>query len=92
MSKPCAVCGGPVNPHDEGTWKQVLGWVHGKRKDGMTLREDTGQYAHDPCIAKMRSGQAPAQPDLFDSTTDSPPSVDRSVEILAWLEERDDRS
>jgi hypothetical protein len=65
MSVDCALeCGNPVNPHDVGTWKEVRGWVGGPRKDAMTLREDTGRYAHDHCVRKARKGQAPDQPEL----------------------------
>lgn len=62
----CFFCPKPVNPHDLGTWKQVTGWVGGPRKDAMTLREDTGEYAHESCILKAKAGQTPDQPDLFE--------------------------
>lgn len=65
MSTKCAFCDGPVNPHDLGTWKEVVGWVGGPRKDGMTLREDSGRYAHDACILKARKGQSADQPELL---------------------------
>jgi hypothetical protein len=65
MSEPCYFCSGPVNPHDEGTYKQVVGWVHGKKRDSMTLREDTSKYAHRRCVVKAKSGQATDQADLF---------------------------
>lgn len=67
MSTECALgCGKPINPHDLGTWKEVTGWVGGPRKDSMRLREDTGRYAHDACVAKVQSGQAVDQPEIFD--------------------------
>lgn len=72
MSVECFVCKGPVNPHDEGAWKQVIGWVHGKRKDGMTLRVDTGAYAHHACVLKLREGQAPDQDDIFAEQKENP--------------------
>jgi hypothetical protein len=31
----------------------------------MTMRVDTGEYAHDSCINKARSGQSTDQPDIF---------------------------
>lgn len=31
----------------------------------MTLREDTGDYAHQHCVDKAKKGQAVDQPDLF---------------------------
>jgi hypothetical protein len=62
----CALgCGKPVNRHDESTYKQVRGWVHGKRKDSLTLREDTGEYAHEDCVKKTKEGQTVDQPSLF---------------------------
>lgn len=85
VSETCPFCRGPVNPHDVGTWKKVTGWVHGPRKDSMTLREDTGDYAHDHCVAKEKAGQSVDQPDLFGedetvASTDEAPSV--SIEDL----------
>lgn len=64
MSINCFFCKGPVNPHDLGTWKQVAGWVGGERKDSMTMRDDTGEYAHAACIEKARKGQPADQPSL----------------------------
>lgn len=66
MSEPCSFCGGPVNPYDVGTWKQVMGWVTGPKAHGMTLREYTGKYAHTACINKTRDGQAPNQASMLD--------------------------
>lgn len=72
MSEPCSLgCGNPVNPHDAGTWKQVTGYVGGPRKDSMRLREDTGKYAHDHCVAKLTAGQSIDQPSMFDSPVES---------------------
>jgi len=66
MSVECALgCGEPVNPHDAGTWKEVKGFVGGPRKDSMRLREDTGNYAHDHCVAKAAAGAAPDQVELI---------------------------
>lgn len=79
MTEPCAFCGGPVNPHDESTFKQVAGWVHGRSKDGMTLREDTKKYAHESCILKAKAGVAPDQPSMFDDVSgkeEGPEKVD----------------
>ena len=76
MSVPCSFCGGPVNPHDIGTWKRVQGWVHGPKADSMTMREYTGEYAHDHCVKKAKTGQAPDQPDMFKAT---PPDYGKST-------------
>lgn len=64
-SLPCALnCGNPVNPYDNGVWKEVTGFVGGPKKDSMRLRTDTGRFAHDACVHKANMGQAPDQPTL----------------------------
>lgn len=60
----CPLCDQTVDPHNPDTWKQVIGWVGGPRKDSMRLREDTGRYAHNECVAKVQSGQAIDQPSI----------------------------
>lgn len=83
MSVNCFFCKGPVNPHDLGTWKRVSGWVGGPRKDAMTLREDTGDFAHEACVGKARAGQTSDQPDIFsDEARVGGKSVLRSDEPL----------
>ena len=86
MSEPCDFCGGPVNPHDESTYKQVTGWVHGRKRDSMTLREDTGKYAHTHCIVKAKAGQPIDQPDLFGEDP-VPESIGEKME--GWQEPED---
>ena len=70
MTDTCALCSKDLNPHDVGTWKEVKGWVGGPRKDSMRLREDTGKFAHDHCVAKLQSGQAVDQPSLLGDALD----------------------
>lgn len=65
----CAFCHNPVNPHDIGTWKKVSGWVHGPKRDSMTMREDTGEYAHTHCILKAKAGQPVDQQEMFEAVT-----------------------
>lgn len=66
MSEDCALgCGNPVNPYDQGTWKEVRGFVGGPKSDSMRLREDTGRYAHNACVQKVAEGQTIDQPSLF---------------------------
>lgn len=66
-SVPCSLgCGNPVNPHDEGVWKKVTGYVGGPKKDSMRLREDTGEFAHSHCVARLLEGQAIDQESMFD--------------------------
>lgn len=89
MSEPCFFCKGPVNPHDEGTHKQVIGWVHGKKSDSMVLREYTDLYAHDHCIQKAKSGQSIDQPDLFgeDEVVEAVPTDKNNVqEFLDFMD------
>jgi hypothetical protein len=83
MTKKCVFCQGPVNPHDLGSWKQVVGWVGGPRKDGMTLRQDTGLYAHDHCVQKHKDGQAVDQPDIFEAGDGEPVTQERMDRIVA---------
>lgn len=65
-SVPCALnCGNPVNPFDASAWKEVRGFVGGPKKDSMRLREDTGNYAHNACVAKVMEGQSIDQPSIF---------------------------
>jgi hypothetical protein len=68
MSEECALgCGKPVNPFDAGVWKEVRGFVGGPKKDSMRVRQDTGRYAHDSCVAAHQAGQAVDQPSLLDN-------------------------
>jgi hypothetical protein len=62
----CPFCNRHVARDHPETWKQVVGWVGGPRKDSMRLREDTGRYAHNHCVEKAQIGQAPDQPSLLD--------------------------
>jgi len=80
MTKPCDLCGGPCNPYDESSYKQVAGWVHGKKSDSMTLREETGKVAHEKCILKAKAGIAPDDADLFEEQRQD--ADDRPIEIM----------
>lgn len=49
----------------------------------MTLRQDTGKFAHQGCINKARAGQSPDQPDMFDEqATGAAPRDDDIAEEL----------
>jgi hypothetical protein len=61
----CHFCEKELDSAAPDTWKQVVGWVGGPRKDSMRLREDTGLYAHDACVEKSQMGQAPDQETLI---------------------------
>lgn len=73
----CALCGGDVNQHDPETWKEVTGWVGGPRKDSMRLREDTGRYAHNPCVRAAVQGHPADEPTLFDAPLSRAKQLDR---------------
>lgn len=83
MQDLCVFCDQVVTD-SETAWKEVRGFVGGKKKDSMVLRIDTGRQAHDHCVAKARQGQAPDQLELFDESaqekTAPPPNTD-------WLED-----
>jgi hypothetical protein len=61
----CQFCGKKVDKDNPDNWHALYGWVHGTKKDGLTLRNYTGALAHDECIQKANKGQAPDQPELF---------------------------
>lgn len=65
MSKECSFCSGPVNEYDSGSYKEQTVWVHGKKKNGATLRNPTGRVAHESCIIKAKANQPPDQEELF---------------------------
>jgi hypothetical protein len=64
--KICPFCYEQVDEHADETYKEVSGWVHGKKKDSLTLRQDTGRAAHPHCIQNLKEGQDPAQPSMFE--------------------------
>lgn len=66
LTNRCLLCKRGVDKDDPTTWKQVVGFVGGPRKDSMRFRKDTGKYAHDACVQKEARGQAVDQPDLFE--------------------------
>lgn len=69
LSETCELCHKDIDRHSPATWKQVIGWVGGPRKDSMRLRENTGKFAHDACVAKVQIGQTVDQPDLWELDT-----------------------
>lgn len=58
-------CGRAVMPSDQTAYRQITAWVHGKKKDGATLRVETGEVAHAECIEKAKAGQPQDQESLF---------------------------
>ncbi len=83
----CSFCGMTVDSGQPHTWKEVRGWVRGPKKDSMTLREDTGRYAHEFCINKAREGQSSDQPELFDDDATAGDSASSSSDNLQVLEQ-----
>lgn len=65
MPELCYFCGDECSREDETTYFQVTSWVHGKKLDSPTMREQTGNIAHRKCILKVEAGQAPDQPELL---------------------------
>lgn len=66
MGHTCKLCGEPVDQYAEDTAKEVTGWVGGHKKDSMSLRHDTGEYAHGDCVRAAKMGVPPEQITLFD--------------------------
>lgn len=64
--KQCLLCEQAIDIDDPTIWRQVTGWVHGPKRDSLTMRDDTGNVAHDECIHKLKEGQAVDQPSLFE--------------------------
>lgn len=81
----CLLCKKDINKDDPNTWKQVLGWVGGPRKDSMRLRSNTGGLAHDVCVEKMQRGQAVDQPDIWEMDTTTHVQGTDDVEALEGL-------
>lgn len=62
----CPFCRTPVDPDDETAYIEIAAWVHGPKKDGATLRSETGYKAHEECIKKAQAGQPNDQESLFE--------------------------
>jgi hypothetical protein len=58
-------CGKVVRSDDQTAYRQITAWIHGKKRDGATLRTETGKLAHASCVRKARAGQPPDQESLF---------------------------
>lgn len=50
----CSLCRKPVVHTDDDNWYEVTGWVHGPKRDSLSLRELTGLVAHNECIRKAK--------------------------------------
>lgn len=61
----CHFCKEYVDPEDDETYREVTSWVHGPKRDGGILREQTGRMAHAECVHKIRVGVAPETEPLF---------------------------
>jgi hypothetical protein len=59
---PCALCGKPVAPRAEDTFLEQSGWSHNRSAGGsnqLSLRKETGRYAHGACIRLAVRGVDP---------------------------------
>lgn len=69
----CGLCGEAVDLDAPDTHLEVSGWVHGPKKNGLRLSENTGRAAHGACVEKALAGQAPDQETLpFDEEPVAP--------------------
>lgn len=61
----CAFCNQFCSERDPNVYHEIKVWVHGPKRDGATLRTETGKIAHEGCILKAKAGQSVNQPELF---------------------------
>lgn len=66
FSRSCAFCTDPVDLDDPNIWREIVGWVHGPKRDGLSLRAATGQVGHDACVHKAKQGEPASTPSLFE--------------------------
>lgn len=97
--KDCAFeCGQPVDTDNEENYVEVASWVNGPKLDSPKLRTQTGRVAHAECVRRVEHGQAPDQPDLFDTTPPKRQSTCKEPvdgaggyrSCNTWLDERGD--
>ena len=53
MKDACHFCGKPVDPDGRSTYRSIEGWEGRRSKGGantITLRQETGRYAHSSCV------------------------------------------
>lgn len=63
----CAFCPVVVDEENSENYREVSSWVNGPKLDGPKLRDQTGRVAHKHCVENITLGQAPDQPELFDT-------------------------
>lgn len=59
---PCALCELPVNPNEKGAYVEQTGWSVNRSAGGsnqLSLRRETGRYAHGNCIRLAIRGVDP---------------------------------
>ena len=83
----CFICSKSVDRHDSDTWKQVIGFVGGPRKDSMRLRADTGFFAHNECVQRKQRGVAEDQAELSTEIDSTPPLFDTDADDLGLFDE-----
>lgn len=63
----CVLCGNDVTPEQvEDAFIEQTVFVHGPKKNGACLAQDTGRYAHQPCVEKALAGIPADTLTLFD--------------------------
>jgi hypothetical protein len=58
----CALCRRPVNPDAKGEYVEQTGWCVNRRGGGtnqLSLRKETGRYAHGGCVRLAVKGIDP---------------------------------
>lgn len=59
-------CKEPVDLDSDETYTEQTVLVAGPKKNGAVLASDTGHYACKTCVDRLKAGQAPDQPTLFE--------------------------
>lgn len=63
----CVLCHNDVTPDQiEDAFIEQTVFVHGPKKNGATLAQDTGRHAHKECVEKAQAGIPADMPSLFD--------------------------
>lgn len=75
MEELCNFCYESIDRSDPSSWREVRGWVHGPKQNGLTLSEKVDNFAHDRCVRKAQAGQDPNQEALFEMPEKDEPPV-----------------
>jgi len=64
MSVTCKLCGKEIT-QPRSAWREAVGWVSPNGAKAMTGAHQTGQLAHEECVALQRAGVAVEQTSLW---------------------------